>query len=627
MKYRPIASAMALVGVALVGCGQSTAPSDVAGKDAAGECVPDAAPTNLCNVPIQMGDGITLRANVSLPAAAEGCRFPLILEITGYNKGAGEFNGDCGTVKADEVARGYATMTVDDRGTGASEGIWDRYGPRTRQDYSDILDWIQAQPWSNSRVGTTGTSYSAGTAIMLAIEDARRMKAGKPQTVYGVWGNLMMSDMYRDYPHVGGFANNGFTVPWLGLVVGFSAPPPTTLGEDDGAAATWFERNTTRQILVDLTAGAMLGEDGAYDNEFYRTHSPGYGSELVVAPVAWTGGYFDIFERGAAEWWFGKLPNARLKKMWMQPRYHTGFGGESDLWEAQGIGTSGEVLDRWWDHTLKGVANDIAALPNVNLQVMGAGAWYRGNDWPAPKYTRYYLAEGTSGSGQSQHDGVLSSVPAAEVGADTMPFTVLAGACSRTTIQWSGGFVGGLVGGDPCEFDNRRDEQLALTYTTEPLEQDLTVAGQLAADLWVKTTRPDAAFVIKLTDVAPDGTSTQVASGHLIARHRAIDEGQTVTGPDGMVIKPYHPFTREAEALLTPEIPTRLLVEMYPTANTFLAGHRLRVAITTSDNPVFSIPAPWLADMTGGEITLLRGPAYPSHLVLPVVPTVAAAAP
>jgi predicted acyl esterase len=64
-----------------------------------------------------------------------------------------------------------------------------------------------------------------------------------------------------------------------------------------------------------------------------------------------------------------------------------------------------------------------------------------------------------------------------------------------------------------------------------------------------------------------------------------------------------------------------MLVEIYAVAHTFAAGHRLRVAVTTSDHPVFSIPAPWLADMEGGEVTLLRSATYPSHLVLPLTAT------
>jgi uncharacterized protein len=622
MKQHLTWTGAAIAGVLLAGCGESSPPAVSRATAPAVACTPDPAPTHLCNVPIPMADGVTLRANVSLPAAAPGCRFPLILEITGYNKGAGEYSGSCGTVKADQVARGYATMMVDDRGTGASGGVWDRYGERTRRDYYELLDWIQAQPWSDGAVGTTGTSYAAGTAIMLAIEDGRRVRDGKPQAVKAVWGDLMMSDMYRDYPHVGGFANNGFTVPWLGLVLGLSAPPPTTAREGDPEAfETWFERNTSRQILFDLTVGALLGEDDAYDNEFYRTHSPGYGGENVIAAVAWTGGWYDIFQRGSAEWWFRKLPNAKMKRLWMQPLYHTGFGGNSDQWAAQGIGSKAEVKDRWWDHHLKGVANDIPRLASVNLQLTGSNVWYRGADWPAPAYTRFYLAEGQSGTARSLHDGVLSRAAPAEIGADTVPFNVTSGMCSRTTIQWSGGFVGGLGGGHPCEFDNRDDEQLALTYTTEPLAQDLTVAGRIAADLWISSTRPDTALVVKLLDVGPDGASVQVASGHLIARHRAVDWEQTVTGPDGMVVQPFHPFTREAESLLTPNVPTRMLVEIYAVAHTFAAGNRLRVAVTTSDHPVFSIPAPWLADMEGGEVTLLRSATYPSHLVLPLTAT------
>ena len=582
----------------------------------------------LCNVAITASDGAELRANVSYPDG--GGRFPTVVEITGYNKGSADYGGNCSDVRPELVQRGYAALTMDDRGTGASEGEWDRYGPRTRLDYRELLDWIQAQDWSDGKVGATGTSYSAGTSFALAAEDGTRIAEGKPQAVYAVWGNVPMSDMYRDYPHVGGFVNQGFTVPWLALVAATSSPPPSTIGEDPDAPETWLGHFTNLQDMhVPLTAGAQSGGPRAYDDdEFYRQHSPGYRSERIRAAMAWTGGWFDIFQRGAVDWW-SRLPNAAAKKMWMQPIYHV--GGEN-VWGEQdwcGAGycaldtvSQAELVNLWWDRWLKGEDNGADAVPNINLWRMGERSWYHGDDWPEPVYTPLYFAAGPTASASSLVDGALSPEPPAQAGGDSMMYTDLAGACTRSTAQWSGGFVGGLAETD-CQTDNRNDEINAITYTTEALETDVEVTGMITADIWAASTAPDTALVVRLLDVAPDGTSTQVAAGHLIGRHRALDPEKTLyaTRSDGerVVIRPFHPFDVEHEQLLTPGEPTNFKVEIYPTSNVFAAGHRIRIAVTTSDLPAMTVPTPWHLDMLGGELTILRSPEHPSHVLLPLV--------
>lgn len=584
----------------------------------AGDARAQEGPVTDCDVAIEMSDGVTLRANASRPAA-EGW-YPTILEITPYNKEPTAYRGNCSTVKPDLVDAGYATMIVDDRGTGASEGRWGRYDPRSQQDYAEILDWIQRQQWSDGSVGATGTSNSAGTAMLTAKMDAKRVAAGKPRAVEAVWVGLIQGDVYRDYTHLGGFVNLSFTVPWLGLVAAVSAPPPTTTGSDPDALQAWLDHIANlKDIHVPLTAGAMSGGDPAYDSEFYRVRSPLTDADLIDVPVAWTGGWFDIMQRGEVAFWHA-LENAPVKKMWMMPVYHV---GGDNTWAEQDIGSASDVRLAWWDRWLKGADNDVEQLPSVNLWQMGADRWWHGDDWPEPAYTPYYLVDGASGSANSLNDGVLSTSPPTDPGADLLPFTTAAGACTRSLVQWSGGLIGGLAEPD-CATDNRADEVHALTYTTEPLQDDVEITGMITAELWARVSAPDTAFVVRLLDVAPDGASTQVAGGWLIARHRAVDPDRSLRlveddGSPGRIIRPFHPFTREAEALLEINQPTRFLIEVYPTSTVFQEGHRIRVAITTSDHPSLGVPQPWLQDMLGGEISLLRGPQYPSNVLLPMI--------
>ena len=109
-------------------------------------------------------------------------------------------------------------MVLDDRGTGDSGGKWESWGERTQQDYKEVLDWIQAQPWSNGSVATTGESYMGITSLLIAEADAARVKEGKPRAVKAVWADIPMADAYRDVTFQGGSIDTGFIPLWLGLV-------------------------------------------------------------------------------------------------------------------------------------------------------------------------------------------------------------------------------------------------------------------------------------------------------------------------------------------------------------------------------------------------------------------------
>src|SRR5689334_23203253 len=143
------------------------------------------ASVSMCNVAIPMRDGVVLRANVYLPSTSG--RYPTILTATGYNKDAGNPTGqECNSsqgIAGDEpglTEKGFAVMVFDDRGTGASGGKWDSWGQRTQEDYKELLDWIQAQPWSDTSVATTGQSYMGITSLLIAEADAARVAEGKP---------------------------------------------------------------------------------------------------------------------------------------------------------------------------------------------------------------------------------------------------------------------------------------------------------------------------------------------------------------------------------------------------------------------------------------------------------------
>src|SRR3954463_7818060 len=260
---------------------------------------PAHAMVSMCNVPITMSDGAVLRANIFLPGDGTS-RVPTVLTATGYNKDATNPTGQsCGTsgalatVNQSLVDHGMAAMLLDDRGTGASQGRWDSWGQRTQDDYSDVLDWVQAQKWSNGKVGTTGGSYMGITSLLIAEKDAERVAHGKPRAVRAIWAEVPMADAYRDVTFHGGATDTGFMPLWLGLTPGLSDLPPSDFSSDPSAAQTYAGHlqnglDFAAAKLVDTTTGG----DSADDRPFYPLRADGgrrSGVRGAVLPPALPG--------------------------------------------------------------------------------------------------------------------------------------------------------------------------------------------------------------------------------------------------------------------------------------------------------------------------------------------------
>jgi putative CocE/NonD family hydrolase len=571
---------------------------------------PAGAVTSKCNEAITMSDGAVMRANVVLPE--DGKKFPVILTATGYNKDATnptgtscESGGALASVDQNLVDAGYAVMLSDDRGTGASQGAWDSWGARTQQDYEEILDWIQAQPWSDGEVGMTGGSYMGITSLLVAEADARRVAAGKPRAVKAVWADVPMSDAYRDVTYHGGAIDAGFIPLWLGLTSTLSnIPPSTTLGDPVGSAPTYAQHlANTFDFAGRMVLDSATGADAAYDGPFYRLRSPGDRADQIKVPVAWVGGWWDIFQRGEPRL-FEQLTNAPEKLFFMNPQYH--IGGEN-VWPEMKIGTPEEVKIRWFDRWIRGVHNGVEDLPDVNLWTQGSREWEHLDSWPPrnARYTPYRLQPG----------GGLARTPAKDAGGDETPLLPVSSPCSRLTAQWTAGAASAVT---PCETDNRTFEATALTWSTPVLEKDTKVTGLITADLWAELRgAKDATLIAVLSDVQPGGESTQITAGFLLASQRAIDRKQS-TKSAGRIVRPFHPFTRAAQKPVPPNDPQRYRIEIYPTSNVFKAGHRIRLTLSTANTPSTFTPLPDTVNSVGGTLRVLRGEKYPSHVLLPV---------
>ncbi len=595
------ALALAAFTVAALAAGTSTASASVA----------------MCDVPITMSDGVVLRANIWLPSSSG--HYPTVLTVTGYNKNASSPTGECansssGVIAAGEPAlaeKGYAVMVLDDRGTGDSGGKWESWGERTQQDYKEVLTWIQDQEWSDGSVATTGASYMGITSLLIAEADAARVKEGLPRAVKTVWADIPMADAYRDVTFQGGSVDTGFIPLWLGLVDVLSDLPPASASENPQEAATLYIEHilggaefSGKHILE-----ATLGEEGAYDGPFYRLRSPVVRASEITVPVAITGGWWDLFQRGEPLLW-ESLKNSPDRVLFMSAHYHITSGPEYE---------NPNVKDEWFGHWLKGEKNKVQKTPPVNLYPINGTHWEHFKRFPLPKttYQRLYLNGESSGSAPlSVHDGSLASAPPKAESGDTAPLLPASSPCSRETAQWTAGAASNPL----CDTTNNTYEASSLTYTTPALGAPEKLAGLLTANLWASISTTDATMVAVLSEVEPSGKSEQITAGFLEASQRAVDPNLETYGPKHTVIRPWHPFTKESQQAVTPGEPTEYDIEIYPTGVIVPAGDRLRLTIGTANTVVGAPTLPTLGQELGGTITVLHGGAHNSYLQLPVVP-------
>ena len=184
-------------------------------------------------------------------------------------------------------------MVFDDRGTGSSGGKWESWGQRTQEDYKEVLDWIQAQPWSNSKVATTGESYMGITSLLIAEADADAR--GRRQATRGRSGLGGHPDGRRlPRRHLPGRrAGLRFMPLWLGLVAGLSDLPPSSPPQIPEEAATIYLEHLlgNAEFSGEKLLGASLGEEASYDGPFYRLRSPVVRASEITVPVVIQGGW------------------------------------------------------------------------------------------------------------------------------------------------------------------------------------------------------------------------------------------------------------------------------------------------------------------------------------------------
>jgi uncharacterized protein len=254
---------------------------------------------------------------------------------------------------------------------------------------------------------------------------------------------------------------------------------------------------------------------------------------------------------------------------------------------------------------LKDERNGIETEPGVVYFDLGSATWETAEQWP-PGQARarkrpypvrtFHLSGESADSGPSLNDGTLATTPpAGDTEAEaTYVYEPSTGAAESLSKY-------NTVGLTPhVRVDQRADHFKQVTWTTQEQQRPLRIAGPLELDFWATTTAPDTDWIVKVTDVAPDGQASLLSSGYLRASHREVNRARS---------RPAEPWIANVRALpVTAGEPTRYRVPIWHIANTIKPGHRLRIQLASADTPTHE-PLPYPA-----VNTVLHDAEHPSVL-------------
>ncbi len=588
------------------------------------------------DVRIPARDGVSLAADVYRPAQdgtpLDG-RFPTLLARTPYDKK--------GMAREAEyfAARGYVVVANDVRGRYASEGTWRGLIDDPSDGY-DVVEWIAAQPWSNGKVGTFGTSYLGGTQHAMAEANPPHLTTMVPVDALSNCG-------------VGGMRHGGaFELRFVNWILQIGAPNSREALASPALREALAENGRRVREHVDLlpvrpgdSALRVVPEYEAWlvealrsgpEAPFWRIKGMSvvdHVDEYKDVPVLHLTGWYDSWTRSVTMN-YEALSRAKTSPQrliigpWTHGAQGSNVAGEIEFTKDAAIDLSALRL-RWYDHWLSDQSNGVDDDAPVWIYVMGtgddrrspAGRLNRGGFWRAER--EWPPARAVATSFYLNREGALTAEPPSGSSAASATYTfdpahpvpTIGGNISSSQgLMSAGGFdqrarADSHPPGPQLPLSQRRD---VLVYRTAPLEADVEVVGTVQVELWVSSTATDTDFTAKLIDEIPPNEDYPLGFdlniGDSIIRTRYRD------GND-------HP----AEPLTPGEI-VRVVIPLYPTANIFKRGHRIRVDVSSSNYPRFDVN-PNTGDPLGdhrrlvpADNTIHHGADHPSRLILPVIP-------
>jgi putative CocE/NonD family hydrolase len=439
---------------------------------------------------IPMPDGVRLHTRIWAPATAgPDAPVPVLLEYLPYRL-------DDWTAPRDSerhpwyAEHGYASVRVDIRGTGSSDGFFDdEYSEQELRDGEAVIAWLAAQEWSTGAVGMFGISWGGFNALQLAARAPAALKA--------IVTVCSTDDRYdNDVHYVGGAVLGIDMAAWGATMFAFNSRPP----RPEVVGASWVEQWRQRLASNRPMTPVWLSHQERDDYWRHGSAAEAYGS--ISAAVLAVGGWADPYRDAVLR--LVEHVDAPVKGI-IGPWSHQ--YPDRGLAPGPSIGFLQESL-RWWDRWLRGVDTGVEREPALR-------AWI--ND-PEPPAT-YYAARTGRWIG-------ATSWPSTDTEPRVLPLDrfrgVVDGAVVVSSPQETGVDAGRFFPfGNATDLppDQRAEDGRSVCFDL-PVDESFDLLGNVLVDLSVVSDQPRATVTVRLCDVAPDGSSTLVTRGVLNASRR-----------------------------------------------------------------------------------------------------------
>jgi uncharacterized protein len=544
------------------------------------------------NLSAAMRDGIALRGDLYQPDGDE--RRAVILIRTPYGKQG--YREDTLTRKA--VERGFAVFVQDVRGRYASEGEFDPYRQDGRDGY-DSIEWLASQPWSTGRIGMAGLSYPGAVQWLAAVESPPHLACIVPAMCFSSGRQFFYFNGVWDLSWIPWTANNiAADIRRRKNLAGPKTPAEAReVWRREGRAALRHVPLDTLPMLKGVTEFYFDWLDHPDDGSFWDFANVEAKYDRVRVPTFNFSGWHDegYGPVGATRNFMGMSRRRGRHRLVIGPWTHgeptpkSTKVGDRDFGSDAGFDYDREVID-WCDMHLRGNGSYGAGVPPVRVFVMGANRWRTADAWPLPGTTMrtLYLRAGGRLTGDA---------PAAAEAPDRYTFD------PNDPVE-DPHYEAGLGPHDQRAIERRGD---VLTFTTDPLPEDLEVIGNIAIHLWIASSAPDTDFVARLLDVEPDGPAWNLMS------------------PTLEVIRARYRTSERDPELMEPGRPYELALRWGMTGNLFKKGHRIRLQVTSSffphvdRNPNTGRAVPHEAKLVSARQTVFHDATRPSRVVLPMI--------
>jgi putative CocE/NonD family hydrolase len=520
-------------------------------------------------VRVPMDDGVALLADIYTPGA--NGPHPTVLARSPYGRG-GPLGLFLGRIFAE---RGYRVVMQSCRGTFGSGGEFDP-NFNERADGLATIRWIEQQPWFDGRLATNGPSYLGGVQWAVADDAGPALRAMCTHVAY--------SNVSRHW-FAGGSLSLEDAIDWT-TMVGTQEQRFAGIKTLSGERLRRLDRVINTLPIIDLDERLVgkrvpywrdIVEHPSIDDPFWQPIDHSSRVAAVVAPVLQVGGWYDIFLPVQLDDYRALAAAGNQPRLVIGPWTHIA---------PKGFATQLTESLRWLDRHVRRVGSGDAvdvARP-VRVFVMGAEQWRDFSSWPPAGYEaqRWHL----------QPDGGLEPAEPAESEPDTYRYdpadpTPIAGG---TLLRRTGGRR------NQSATEGRAD---VIVFTSKVLATDIEVIGEISAEIHVSSDLDHFDVFVRLCDVDEKGRSRNVCDG--LER-----------------VSPTRAFARATDGTWA------IRVALWPTAQRFRAGHRIRVQVASGAHPRFARnlgtgePPATATTMRVAHQAIHHDPRHPSAIVLPV---------